>query len=393
MQSPASRSPSTAAAIVRFIVDNSLLLVVGAVSALVWANLDLEHYTGFTHAVHFAVNDIGMVFFFGLATKEVYEATLPGGPLASPREAAVPVFAAVGGMAVPASLYLLTVWYLDRPDLHSGWAIPCATDIAFSYLVARVVFPLGHPAIPFLLLLAIADDALGLIVLAIFYPSGAVSATLLAGFLLPAVALAWLLKRFGVEQFWWYLLGPGVLSWTGLYLGGLHPALALVPIVPFMPSGKLALNVIGREEPVRIETLHHFEAWWKIPVQFVLLAFGLVNAGVPLTSVGVVTWVIAGSLVIGKPIGIVATTLMAELIGFRRAAGLDYRALVTLGVMAGIGFTVALFFTTASFKPGPILDQAKMGALFSFFAAFVAIAVGRALGIRSRPAAATHRGV
>lgn len=386
MQSPTSTQQSIASAIWRSVVDNSLLLVVGAVAALAWANLDLEHYSAFTHAVHFAVNDIAMVFFFGLATKEVYEATLPGGPLASPREGAVPVFAAVGGMTAPASLYLLAVWYLGRPDLQSGWAIPCATDIAFSYLVARFVFPPGHPAIPFLLLLAIADDALGLIVLAIFYPSGAVSVTLLAAFLLPAVVLAWVLRRYAVRSFWWYLLGPGALSWTGLYLGGLHPALALVPIVPFIPSPKAPITTFGSLGPVRLDTLHDFETWWRIPVQFVLLAFGLVNAGVPLTSVGAVTWIVAGSLIIGKPIGIVVTTMLAELVGFRRAGGLDYRSLVTLGVMAGIGFTVALFFTTASFRPGPTLDQAKMGALLSFFAAFIAIAVGRVLGIRAKPA-------
>ncbi len=113
-----------------------------------------------------------MVFFFALATKEIVEATLPGGPLASPRQAGVPLLAAVGGMAVPAAIYVLQATFDGRPDLMRGWAIPCATDIAFSYLVARVIFPKAHPAIPFLLLLAIADDALGLILLAVFYPSG-----------------------------------------------------------------------------------------------------------------------------------------------------------------------------------------------------------------------------
>jgi len=91
----------------RFILDNSLLLILGAVAALGWANLGHASYDRVTHALHFAVNDVGMVFFFALATKEIVEATLPGGPLASPREAAVPLLAAVGGMAVPAGLYML----------------------------------------------------------------------------------------------------------------------------------------------------------------------------------------------------------------------------------------------------------------------------------------------
>ena len=78
-------------------------------------------------------------------------------------------------MIVPAGLFALLVIAVDRPELMSGWAVPCATDIAFSYMAARLIFPRDHPAIPFLLLLAIADDAMGLILLAIFYPSGPLS--------------------------------------------------------------------------------------------------------------------------------------------------------------------------------------------------------------------------
>jgi NhaA family Na+:H+ antiporter len=287
-------------------------------------------------------------------------------------------------MLGPASLYLLLIGAAGLPELRSGWAIPCATDIAFSYLVARIIFPRDHPAIPFLLLLAIADDAFGLIVLAIFYPSGAVSLPLLAGLLIPAIGLAWVLRRMGIENFWAYLLGPGLLSWFGLYLGGLHPALALVPILPLMPHHEVDVWPFRGSEPVRLATMHSFERWWKLPVQFVLLAFGFVNAGVPFSAVGAVTWIIMASLILGKPVGIVVMTLLAERLGLRRASGLDYRSLVTLGVAAGIGFTVALFFATASFPPGLILDEAKMGALFSFFASVVAIGVGRALGVSRR---------
>ena len=133
-----------------FIIDNSLLLVAGAVAALIWANVDLTSYERFAHGtVHFAINDIGMAFFFALATKEIIEARLPGGPLASAREAAVPVIAAVGGMAGPA-LYLRRAGSaLDRPELYRGWAVPCATDIAFSYMAARLVFPPSTPAFHF----------------------------------------------------------------------------------------------------------------------------------------------------------------------------------------------------------------------------------------------------
>src|SRR6188768_942332 len=147
---------------------------------MIWANLDLSSYEQVAHYLHFAANDVGMVFFFALAAKEVFEATLPGGPLASPRQAVSPLAAAVGGMAMPALTFVALVSASGPAELVGGWAIPCATDIAFSAMIARLIFPAAHPAIPFLLLVAIADDALGLVILAVFYPSGPLSLPLLA---------------------------------------------------------------------------------------------------------------------------------------------------------------------------------------------------------------------
>jgi NhaA family Na+:H+ antiporter len=367
----------------RTIIDNSLLLVAGAVAALIWANVDLESYERVTHGwLHFAVNDIGMVFFFALAAKEVFEATLPGGPLSSFRKGATPVLAAVGGMAAPALIYVAIVTMAGQAGLTRGWAIPCATDIAFSYLAIIRIFKRTHPAVPFLLLLAIADDALGLVVLAVFYPSGAVSAGNLVAWLLPAMAFAELMRRRKIESFWPYAFGSGALAWTGMYLGGLHPALALVPIVPLMPHAKRDLGIFDDREPHRPDTLSQFEHAFKVPVQFVLFLFGLVNAGVPLTAVGTVTWAVLAALLIGKPLGIVGATRIAQSFGFERAPGLDYRTMLVVGMAAGIGFTVALFFTSAAFPSGPILDAAKMGALLSFLAMPLTIMVSILLGVR-----------
>ena len=325
-----------------------------------------------------------MVFFFGLAAKEVYEATLPGGPLASPKTAAVPIIAALGGMVVPALIYVAFMRAADLPALTRGWAIPCATDIAFSYLVARLVFPANSAALPFLLLLAIADDAFGLVLLAMFYPSGPVALGVLAACLAAAMAIAWALRRSGVTTFWWYLAVPGALAWAGLFFGGIHPALALVPIVPFMPHGRSDLTLFGgRAETSRTSTLQAFERTWRVPVQLVLFFFGFANAGVPLGSASFVTVAIVVSLVLGKPIGILAATTMAERVGFKRPAGLEYPSLIVLGLTAGIGFTVALFFATAAFPNGPALDGAKMGALLSLSAAPVAWILGRALRVGS----------
>jgi len=116
-----------------YAIENSLLMVLGAVIALIWANLDADGYEAVVHPLHFAVNDIGMVFFFGLAVKEIIEATAPGGALHSFRRALVPVIAAVGGMAGPAAVYVVLAMMAGAPELLRGWAIPCATDIAFSY--------------------------------------------------------------------------------------------------------------------------------------------------------------------------------------------------------------------------------------------------------------------
>jgi NhaA family Na+:H+ antiporter len=366
----------------QLVIDNSLLLVAGALTALVWANIDVTSYTYVSHALEFLVNDVAMVFFFALAAKEVVAAMLPGGPLSSPREAGLPVFAAVGGMAVPALIFLAGARVLHQQGLTSGWAIPCATDIAFSYLAARLIFPKSSPAIPFLLLLAIADDALGLIVLAVFYPSAPLEPGFLAMGLIPALVLAWTMRRYGIKNFWWYLLVPGMFSWVGLLAGGVHPALALVPIIPFMPATRRDQGLFSPHDGRPHDTLSRFEHTWQHPVQFILFFFGLANAGVPFTSIGLPTWLVLGGLLFGKPIGVVGMTLLAELMGFRRPKALDLRALAVVGVAAGIGFTVALFFSTAAFVPGVVLNQAKMGALLSFLAAPLAVLLARALRIR-----------
>lgn len=331
-------------------LESSLALPVGAAIALIWANTHPDNYERFAHAFEFSVNDVAMVFFFALAAIEVVIALAPGGALHTWRRAALPVVAATGGMAAPAILYILCVRYANEPGLLRGWAIPCATDIVFSYLVAKAIFRRDHPAVPFLLLLAIADDALGLVVLAVFYPVGELH--LLSGGLLMAAALlaARGLRRTNVRSFWPYVILPGALSWSALYRSGLHPALALVPIVPFFH---------GRA------TLGEFDTWWKHPVQAVLFAFGLVNAGVPMVQAGAGTWAVLIGLLAGKPIGIGIAVAIAVAAGLVLPSRFGWRDLVVVGCASGIGFTVALFFASAAFPRGPFLNATKIGALLS----------------------------
>jgi len=363
----------TRSKLARFIFDNSLLLLAGTIAAVAWANLDIESYDRITHPLHFWANDVGMVFFFALAAKEVFEATLPGGPLASPRQALSPLAAAVGGMVAPALIYLALSSTIGPARLSRGWAIPCATDIAFSAMIARVIFPSGHPAIPFLLLLAIVDDALGLIILAVFYPSGPLSVVALTTLMTAAILSALWLKRRQVRSFWPYLIVPGALSWAALYLGGFHPALALVPIVPFMPHSARDLGLFDPREDARVDTLNRFEHWWATPVQFVLLFFGLANAGVAFEQIGPGTYFVLAALLFGKPMGILLFSSAVRLVGAQLPRGLHVQDLVVVGIVAAIGFTVSLFFATAAFPAGPLLAETKMGALLSFAAAPLAL--------------------
>lgn len=364
------------------------MLPLGALIALVWANLYFDSYSHVAHALEFPVNHVGMVFFFALATKEVVEATAPGGALHPWRRAALPGVAAVGGMAAPALIYVLIVRAAGTPNLARGWAIPCATDIAFSYIVAKGIFR-KHAAIPFLLLLAIADDALGLVILALFYPVGQLHLAVGAALMAAAVVVAFALKRNRVRAYWPYVVAGGALSWLALFRGGLHPALALVPIVPFMPHAARDAGLFVEAPAGAHDALSEFEHHWKYPVQCILFLFGLANAGVPISHHGTVTWAVVTAILVGKPIGVGAAAGMAVAAGLHLPRHVDWRDMTVVGCAAGLGFTVALFFATAAFPPGQTLDQAKLGALLSVSSAGVAFAVAAVLRVgrfRASPA-------
>jgi NhaA family Na+:H+ antiporter len=349
--------------IVRFVLEHSLLLLAGALAALVWANRSPATYEWFAQQSQPAVNDIGMAFFFGIATVHIVKATRPGGGLDSPRHLIAPVAAAVGGMIFPALIFIAVVTAGGRPDLLRGWAIPCATDVAFSYLVAKLIFGAKHPATAFLLVLAVADDALGLGILAIAYPPAPVRPVVLT-IVLGAIGVAWIMRRRDVRSLWPYLIAPGLLSWIGLEFGGLHPALALVPILPFVPA----------------RGVDSYERVLHIPVEGVLFLFALINAGVRLTAVGIGTVAVVAALVAGKPIGVLVFTRGAMRFGGRRPDGVTWTDLTLVGLAAGIGFTVSLFFAIAAFPSASMAGEMKMGALLSGVSGLIALGVARISG-------------
>jgi len=368
-------------ALAEYVIEHSLVLAVGSAIAIVWANTpDAERYYRIAARLEFAVNDVGMVFFFALAAKEIVEATSPGGALHTWRRAALPAVAAVGGMIAPALIYVAYVNYSTQTVLMAGWAVPCATDIAFSYLVAKAIYVRHqHPAIPFLLLLAIADDAMGLAILAAVYPVRELH--LLVGSLVMAIALILSigLRRAGARSFWPYLTLGGTSSWIALYYGGLHPALALVPIIPFVPHAARDAGLYVEAPPRAGDALSEFERVFKHPVQVVLFFFGLVNAGVRFGAVGAGTWAVMIAIIAGKPIGICLSVALSVVAGLRLPAELRWNDVVVVGIAGGIGFTVALFFAVAAFPPGPILEQLKLGALASVGSGALALAAAALL--------------
>lgn len=361
------------------IVDYLLALPIGCVVALIWANTLPESYYRFSNAGAFTVNAVGMVFFLGLITKEVTEATIPGGALHPWRRAALPVAAAIGSVAVSVVCYVLFVRQAGEYMLESGWVAACAIDIPGSYIIARMIFG-KHPAVPFLLLLAIAADAIGLTCVAVVQPMTDAHPAIGIGLMAIAIGVAAGFRHGGVKNFWWYLLGPGVVSWFALFAGGVHPALALVPIVPFFPHGRRDAGLFVEPAPHAHDTLTLFERWWRLPVEVVLLFFGLVNAGVPLHGLEAGMWAIPVAA-LGRPIGIVVAAGLALACGLHLPHRVGWRELIVIACTASIGLIFALFFAGAVMPPGPVLLEMKSGALVTLFGAVLAFAAARLLGV------------
>lgn len=371
----------------------SVPLLTGVVVALVWANLDPTGYQSFNTtpflgklSFHFVSNELFMVLFFGIAAVEITQSCLPGGDLNPISKAVNPIFGTLGGVIGPVAVYLLLNSLIGSTELRNGWGIPTATDIALAWLAARMVFGASHPAVSYLLLLAVADDAIGLAIIAIFYPNPTIPAEP-AWLLLTVMGMvvAWLLRRFQVVSYWPYLLFGGSMSWVGLHQAHLHPALALVFIIPFLPHAKKEHKHFFEEDPADRTTLARFEHEWKVLVDFGLFMFSLSNAGVQFSSMGTVTTIVLASLLIGKTAGIFSFGLLAARMGFGLPHGMKPRDLLTAALIAGTGFTVALFVAGEAFTDPVIRGAAKMGALFSLIAALLGLLLGKAVGVTKKP--------
>ena len=396
----------------------SVFLILGVFAGMAAANLNPHFYEelvdyhvlggtvlfGHPFTVHFLVNSIFMVFFFGVAAKEITESILPGGALNPVQKAINPILGTIGGVLGPAGLYLLLafVFYGGTGDFNAvanGWAIPTATDIALAWLVARLVFGYRHPAVNFLLLLAVADDGIGLGIIAVFYPDPELPA-MPAWLLLTATGMgvAYGMRRLGVASWVPYVAIAGTLSWVGLIKASVEPALALVPIVPFLPS-TVAQKAVPAELGGAVDYSHivsegiagahdsdsaleMFETQLKLFVDVGLFFFAFVNAGVTFGSIGNVTLIVLMSLIVGKTAGITLFSWIAVRLGFPLPTGMGIKHLAVTGLIAGIGLTVALFVAGKAFTGPPFQDPAKMGAVLSGGVALLALVAGAALKVK-----------
>ena len=363
----------------RYAVEQSLVVPFGAALALVWANGSAETYFRFASRLAFAVNDVGMALFFALIAQEVLEAMMRGGALHTWRRATLPIVAAIGGTIGAIGVYEAFVMAGDERLLVTGWPIVCGIDGALAYVVAWWLLGDGA-ARPFVALMVIVSNAIGLVVIGLHQQSAnvQVAGPLLILFgLIVSVAL----KRLETRTIWPHVVISGAMLWWGFWWSGLHPALSLVPIVPFLPRSPRGLNLFADSPHGPHDSPRHLEHVLRIPVQIVLLLFALVNAGTVVHGLERGTWAVPVGTLVGRPLATLIAVVVSVGLGLRLPHRLGWRELVVIALAVSCSFTFGLFFATAVFPMGPVLTEAKVGALSTIAGALLATSAAWLLGI------------
>ena len=386
MSTPTRASKRVLGALQEFLHDEAaggLVLVAGTLAALFWANSPAaDSYASFwgqyltlgwgptavTENLQHWVNDGLMAIFFFVVGLEI-KRELAVGELRDPRAAALPAAAALGGVVLPAVLFLAVA-----PDESSaGWGIPMATDIAFAVGVLALLgdrVPAGAKLL--LLSVAIVDDIIAIAVIAIFY-TDTVSLAWLAG-ALAGLAAVLVLRWLGVHAIWPYVL-VGVVVWVATLESGVHATIAGVALGLLTPAGEVG----GRSVLDTLEhRLHPWSAFAIVPL------FALANAGVDFrggllaeAAASPLTWAITLGLVLGKILGISAAVWLAVRTGLGRLpGGVAPLHVVGVGAVAGIGFTVSLFIADLAYDDPAMTETAKVGI---FAGSLLAGAIGACL--------------
>ncbi|WP_367046219.1 Na+/H+ antiporter NhaA [Streptomyces sp. Je 1-332] len=372
-----------------------LVLLAAAVVALVWANTPWSGVYEQIRDFHFGIPALGLdlsvehwtadgllAIFFLVAGIEL-KRELVVGELRTPATAALPVIAALCGMIVPAAVYAITVT-VGGGSLE-GWAVPMATDIAFALAVLAVLsthLPASLRA--FLLTLAVVDDLGAILIIAIFFTSDLNFAALGGAF--AGLAVIYLLQRFRVRGWWWYV-PLGVVTWALMYNGGVHATVAGVAIGLILRTTRDKGESASPAERTS-HLLHPVSAGVAVPL-FALFAAGVGVSGAALGEVftqpeplGVVL-----GLVIGKTLGIfVGTYLAARFTRAQLNPDLAWADVFALAVLAGIGFTVALLIGELAFPDPATAEQIKAAVLIGSLIAvgLAALLIKRRNGVYRR---------
>jgi Na+:H+ antiporter, NhaA family len=357
-----------------------ILLIAAAVLAMICANSPLAGMYESFHAMPVQVrvgdlniakslllwiNDGLMAIFFLLVALEIKREVLSG-QLSSRAQLIQPLLCAAAGVAVPALIY----GYINRGDAQAmqGWAIPAATDIAFALGILSLLGSRAPVAMKLLLsTIAVLDDLAAIIIIAVFYTSDLSTTALMAAAV--AIAIMFVLNRRGVRSLAPYLL-LGVVVWVCVLKSGVHATLAGVVTGLLIPHVDKRNEIDDETEHSPLETLEHALHPWV--AYGILPVFAFANAGLALGGVALgdvlapVPLGIALGLVFGKPIGIVSVALLAHVTGLARfGEGLGFKAIVGLGLLCGIGFTMSLFIASLAFEQHPALAQASVLGVLS----------------------------
>lgn len=361
--------------LMRAVVNRFLLLPLGAAIALLWANTDPEAYFRFSQANAFWVNEIAMAFFLALMAQELFESLMRGGTLNHWHHWAMSVIAAVGGLAGSLAAFWLFIDFKDEMMLAAAWPAGVAVDIAAGYYVMRLLYPRRTAPIAFVLLVAVIIDVVAMIAVTVADPAFTPNATGLAVVAAAVGAAAWL-RRGAVERFWPYWVCAAA-SWFGFYRLGLHPALAFVPIVPFMPHEARRREVFAT--PPEDDYVHRVESAWNVWAQIAVFMFGLVNAGVILKHVGTGSWAVLIASMLGRPAGIFIAVSLAMTAGLTLPRRMQLRDVAVAALATTAGFTFALFLATVAIPVGAVSQQVTLGALLTAAGAFATIGMARLL--------------
>ncbi|MDF1794199.1 MAG: Na+/H+ antiporter NhaA [Thalassobaculaceae bacterium] len=348
------------AAVVALVADNSVFAGLYDRLLLAIVSITVED-VGIEKPLLLWINDGLMAIFFFLVGLEIKRELLKG-KLSSLRTASLPAFGAIGGMVVPALIYV--AFNAATPETLDGWAIPAATDIAFALGALALIGSRAPAGLKiFLLALAVLDDLGAIVVIAMFYTSN-LSLTAL-GIAAAGLAVLLAMNLLGVRRIGLYIV-VGLVIWVAVLKSGVHATLAGVVVALTVP-----LRVPdGDSNPGRspLEVLEHVLHPW---VSFMILPlFAFANAGVPLAGISFgdliapVPLGIAAGLVIGKPVGILGVCWIAVRAGWANLPeGVNWPKLYGVAQLAGIGFTMSLFIGTLAFSDAETQAAVRMGVL------------------------------